>query len=263
MIKDIHFPSGSLDAGAMVTVTATLTSATGTPPQNWNVIVDDDYVSIESDTALSMGEFKFTITLPNGKVFHREGTNEVIFTDDGATLEDPVAALGDFPAIVDAGYVPGSGQPTDWDAMLEINDSVDVGGIPLQGDIPGPYFASVDPGETVFISMFGQESMPLALLYGPLNPGAATFPGVGQMDIGGTVNPSTGIPAAIQVLGNGITPMTLLDLFFNTDSSGFCGFCFELSPVFQPGFTVTFQAAFLKNGAPFFELSNAVQLIVN
>ncbi|MCB9833534.1 MAG: hypothetical protein H6807_13775 [Planctomycetes bacterium] len=162
-----------------------------------------------------------------------------------------------------ADVFPGNGQaPQAGLATLDLNaaSSPQYGGV-ASGD-PGPYAAGASVGGPLVFVMGGQPGQPIILLIGTLNPVAATFPNVGQMDIGGAVDPMTGIPTGIQVLGNGFTPIDFIDLLFVVGAGGETTLGFA-TPALPLGVIGAFQAAFATGPAQPLALSNAVELTIN
>ncbi|MFT7618102.1 MAG: hypothetical protein ACI97A_001742 [Planctomycetota bacterium] len=129
----------------------------------------------------------------------------------------------------------------------------------------GPYTVKVPRDENIVFRWQGQPLNPLVMLFGPLNCQIATFPGVGQLDIGSLPIYATGIPGNIFILANGAASVpTLLDLMHWTgpqipsECYGIGGFTFRAN--FLPGYLATFQ--FVINPSGQFFISNAVSVII-
>ncbi|MCB9831451.1 MAG: hypothetical protein H6807_03180 [Planctomycetes bacterium] len=128
----------------------------------------------------------------------------------------------------------------------------------------GPYYGHTNSGETLAFSFQGEPNRAIVLLAGPLNPVAATFANVGQFDIGGPINGSTGLPTQITVLADGGNAMGL-NAFFVTGPTGQCDLGFGVPTLPANVVLTTFQAAMFTsgvNGAPI-ALSNAIEVRVN
>ena len=114
----------------------------------------------------------------------------------------------------------------------------------------------------------GLPLQPVMLLSGDRNLRNATFPGIGQMDMGGPIDPVTGIPGALTIWGNGFTPTAGHDYLFYTDATGALSLqatmpfisTFPLPFVHRIPFA-TFQAVMGVPTAPYFAISNAVELL--
>lgn len=124
----------------------------------------------------------------------------------------------------------------------------------------GPYFFSRGAGEALVFEFRGEPNQPIIFLNGPLNTNAATFGPIGSMDIGGAPDPLTGIPANLNLLGdgNGATPGIPALL---SGPTGSMQLLFTM-PNLPQGPITTFQAAIFTNGmnGSYIALSNAVQL---
>ncbi|MCB9833910.1 MAG: LamG domain-containing protein [Planctomycetes bacterium] len=123
----------------------------------------------------------------------------------------------------------------------------------------GPYYSQLRQFAQMDLVFGGLPNAAVILLAGPLGTQAATYgPAIGQLDIGGPVNPTTGIPFGIVVIFNGLNT-TGLDPFFRIPNSGRMLASFPV-PALPPGIVGTFQALLVdpSTGAP--ALSNAIQL---
>ncbi len=114
----------------------------------------------------------------------------------------------------------------------------------------------------------GLPLQPVMLLSGDRNLRNATFPGIGQMDMGGPIDPVTGIPGALTIWGNGFTPTAGHDYLFYTDATGALSLqaTMPFISTFPQPFVhripfATFQAVMGIPTAPYFAISNAVELL--
>ncbi len=166
-----------------------------------------------------------------------------------------------------------SGQaPRTGESVFDVNGSLNANGLPVASGDNGPFQTTLTPGTTMTMSWEGSANYPIACFYGNLNPVSATFPGgIGQTDVGGPgLDPMTGFPLGIGVFADGIgfagNPGSLaLDSFMFCDAAGIGGITLPF-PSFglAPGSTLTtFQCTMSSPMAPFFKLSNAVEIITN
>ncbi len=154
----------------------------------------------------------------------------------------------------------GSGQvPQPGIAVFDLNNSINSANDPVSYGGGGPFFATTLPGSLLQFSFEGEANKPVILIHGPLNPGAATFGSVGQMDIGGLPDPISGIPVNTAVIFDG-TLSSGLNPFFRTNNSGIVHLQL-LTPMLSPGILTTFQAAIF-NSSLGIALSNAIRLEV-
>lgn len=156
---------------------------------------------------------------------------------------------------------PTNGQgPTPGQAVFDLNDSRNVNFDLLAFGFKGPYFTNVTAGDVLLMKMEGEPNQSVVLLSGPLNSTNASFPGVGIMDIGTTLNPTTGVPMGLSIVADGTAPGLFNDLF-DTGPAGSTEIGFTV-PSLPPGSLGGFQCIFYRNGAIPIALSNAVELIV-
>ena len=148
-------------------------------------------------------------------------------------------------------------------SVLDINNSVNVEGRSpqvynsyLQN---GPYFAKATPGGPLNFLFSGFPNNALLLLFGPMNLGAASYGPTGQLDIGGPVDPSTGIPVGIQIVASGFQLTNPIDAFMTTGTTGTNMVTFT-TPPFPPGVLGTMQTVTPTSTG--IAISNAVQLII-
>ena len=159
-----------------------------------------------------------------------------------------------------ADLLPTPGQePQPGVAVFDINGARNPNGDPLQFNFGGPYFSTVTAGDTAVFRMEGQANQSILMLSGPLNPVVASFPGVGIMDIGGPLDPFSGVPTSLNIVGNGGAPGIFNSLFV-TSPTGATEFGVTV-PLLVPGVLGSFQCVILNttNGA---SLTNAIQLSI-
>ena len=155
-------------------------------------------------------------------------------------------------------HLLGQGQaPQPGFAVFDINNSLNIGGDDVAFGDPGPFFGEATPGNILEFRFAGEPGQIVMAIHGPLNPAAASFPQIGQMDIGGPLDPVTGIPTLTAFLFNGADP-TGLNPLFHLNGAGELVAQF-LTPNLPPGIVSTFQAA-IYNSTTGLSLSNAVQL---
>lgn len=171
-------------------------------------------------------------------------------TDGGSYVHD--IAIDDvrvYEPTVQNGQAPQAGL-----AVFDINNATDPNGFGVSSGVNGPYTANVNVGDPVNLEVLGAANQPVMLLTGPLNVGVATFPGIGQMDIG--VSGGT-MPGGITIIGSGGGP-TFFDQFFFTDSQGYMSLQFGLTlPV---GTSYPMQCIVYTGGPTVVAASNAVVL---
>ncbi|MEZ6196855.1 MAG: lamin tail domain-containing protein [Planctomycetota bacterium] len=142
-------------------------------------------------------------------------------------------------------------------ARMDLNDATNANGnaVGTPGDEAGPFFTSATPGSPLVFVFEGEPNQPLLLIAGNLNPGAAAFP-VGQLDIGGAIDPMNGIPTGISILADGNRP-DFVNSLFNTTPSG-TQVIQLTTPAFPPGFVTTLQAVMF-NSVSVIRISNAIR----
>ncbi len=143
-------------------------------------------------------------------------------------------------------------------AVLDLNNPFNINGSTVNLGFGGPYFTHVTEGDTLLFHIEGTPLRTILLLSGPLNPAIASYPGIGSMDIGGPVDPITGIPSAITVLADGAIPFGL-NGFFVTAADGEFDFATSV-PSLPPGLKITFQAVIASSAMVSMKLSNAVEV---
>ena len=176
---------------------------------------------------------------------------------DNVTLTEPAVLPGQAPR-------PGM-------SVFDINNASNANTAGVASGDNGPYQTTITPGTTMAMSWEGQPFYPVSCFYGTLNPVSATYPGgIGQTDVGGPGLDGNGYPLNIGVFADGIGfaggPNDLtLNSFFYCDAAGLGGITLPF-PSFglAPGTTLTtFQCTMSSSTAPFFFLSNAVEVITN
>jgi PKD repeat protein len=146
-------------------------------------------------------------------------------------------------------------------ALFDLNDATNANGngVGTASDANGPFFTTASPGAPLIFSFEGEPNQPILLISGVLNPAAASYP-IGQLDIGGPLDPSNGIPTQISILADGNEP-NFINSLFNTTPSGSQTIQF-MTPAFPPGFVTTLQAVMFNSTSSVIRISNAVQFEV-
>ncbi len=145
-------------------------------------------------------------------------------------------------------------------AVLDIGQSRNASGNVTSLELGGPYFVTATTGETLTIKLEGEPLKPIIMFSGPLNPIAASYPGIGTVDLGGPIVPTTGIPSLLTVVGDGSLPGGI-NPFFVTGTSGLTHLYFTV-PAMAPGILGSFQCVFPTQMPGGLALSNAVQVSV-
>ncbi len=188
------------------------------------------------------------------KIQFRTNNNNGTFTDDVSIDDflffDSFTPTGQAPQLINATY--------------DINNAYNNLGLQVQSGSPGPYLTQVTAGGTMTMSWTGQNNGIVLCLFGPANNGVATFPGVGQLDIGTLPLDGNGIPGFIFIFGDGSPGAQfpfgpLFNSFFATGPAGSGGVSFQI-PNFVPGPLTRFQC--VMNPGGLFFLSNAVDVVV-
>ncbi|MCB9830903.1 MAG: choice-of-anchor J domain-containing protein [Planctomycetes bacterium] len=189
-------------------------------------------------------------------------------SDGGSTNHD--IAIDDV-SVFDPMPTPGQ-NPRPGLAVFDINNSQNINNATVSSGLNGPYYAGVTQGSNMTMSFDGAPNQPIAVLYGPLNPVSATFPGgVGQFDIGGPGVNGAGIPVGIGVFVDAISWSQggfiglPIDSMFFTSAAGALQVAFTFPNFGIPMGTplTAFQSAITTPAAPFVYLSNAVQVNIN
>ncbi len=164
--------------------------------------------------------------------------------------------------------VAGNGQaPQPGLAVLDINGATEANGIAVGGIDPstmapvnGPFFTNVSQGTSIDFHFEGAAGQPIVLLGGALNAANASFPGIGQLDIGGPVGMG-GVPTGITLVADG-NLTNFPDVLFRLDGNGEMDLSLSLSSSFPLGVLSTFQAIMLTGGPSVVAISNAVEVTV-
>ena len=176
--------------------------------------------------------------------------------DNSANTDD--VSLDDF-SFED--HQPANGQPPlPGLAVFDIGSATNPNGLPVSLGFNGPYYTTLSTGGTFVFDMQGQPGQPIILLAGALNPQAATFAGIGSIDIGGPPDPLTGLPAGLLVLADGSSPLGL-NPFFVLSASGSTQVGFSI-PNLPTGVLAAFQCAMLTSMVPGVVLSNCIEVTI-
>ncbi len=162
-------------------------------------------------------------------------------------------------SVVDLLATPGQA-PQNGLAILDLNNPKNANNDPLAFGFGGPYFSTATQGDSLIFKMIGESLQPILLFSGPLNPAAASFPGIGKIDLGGPIDPMTGLPTLLTVLADG-SAIGGFNPFFVTAANGEAQIAFTV-PNLPIGVLGNFQCAFFTASSPFVALSNAVQLSI-
>ncbi len=188
-------------------------------------------------------------------------TARIIFrgrSDGGSDVHD--IAIDDVTVFE---FVPGVGQPpVPGVAEFDINNAQSPGLSLISSGDAGPYSTTVTVGSLLDFKFFGEANQTIILLLGNKNPAVATFANVGIIDIGGPIDPMTGVPTGISVFADGSVPSGF-NPFFNTTATGFCNVFFTM-PAVPPGILTTFQAIMFNSTSPVgLTMTNAIEVTVN
>ncbi len=165
--------------------------------------------------------------------------------------------------IVVYDVVPTNGQPMQPGlAEFRVGYTRNMNLVEIAPGIDGPFFSRVRPEELMLLEYAGQPNQPILLLGGLLNPAVAAYANIGSLDIGGPINPLTGIPSGIVILADG-NLTDGVNPFFNTGPTGNAQFGVTL-PNLPPGLLATFQCVMRTDGTngSYIALSNAIKVIV-
>jgi hypothetical protein len=161
--------------------------------------------------------------------------------------------------------------PQDRLSLFDINGAVNArgftlasglgSGIVIPAVISGLYATSVVTGTLITFSWSGVPLPGVICMFGPANDGIATYPGVGQLDIGTGPVGGNGIPGNLFVFSDfNLTAQSFFHAQFFCGVAGDGLASFLLSPVFLPGFLTRFQCVMNPSGN--FHISNAVDLTI-
>ena len=161
--------------------------------------------------------------------------------------------------IEDSSLVNGQ-KPRPGLSVLDINNPKNINNNPLSSGKGGPYFTQIAAGGTLTFKMLGEPTKPIVLFSGPLKAVAASFANIGSIDLGGPIDPLSGIPTALTLVGDGFSPGPW-NSFFMTNHIGDLTLGFTV-PNLPSGIFGSFQFA-IGTTAPFgLALSNAVQVTI-
>ncbi len=167
--------------------------------------------------------------------------------------------LGSEPWVTDGNPVPplGTGQaPQPGMAVMDLDGALEPGGAPVCSNLPGPYSAQSAVGGLASLHFSGAAGQPIILMSGAINPGAATFPNIGQLDIGSGFDPFTGVLSGITIVASGLDA-GLLNQIFVTSAAGVVDLQFT-TPASLSGQQIGLQAFMFNGGPTVVSLSNAI-----
>ncbi|MEZ6194673.1 MAG: hypothetical protein R3F20_02935 [Planctomycetota bacterium] len=158
---------------------------------------------------------------------------------------------------------PGPGQPLlPGLAVMNVNSATNANGSPVNdpcGDWNGPFFTSLGSTTNLSFTFNGQPQQPIVVLGSiTLNPGAAVFAPIGQVDIGLTNPMAPFIPNGLFIVADGTQP-DFFNSLFRTNSAGTATMTFS-NPGFPAGTVVALQALIYNTTATVANLSNAVEV---
>ncbi len=181
---------------------------------------------------------------------------------DGHT--ESLALDADFSLVVSGvdpqpSPAPDSGQANQVGGSLQIVDAVNLNGQKPKLGVPGPFFANLPVSGTLSFIVEGPANLPYQLLLGPLGRGNESFGAIGNLDVG-LVGP--GVYTDIQVVLNGLNPISFFDLSANTGPTGRKVLSVSLPP-FVLGTIGTFQAVVYDPNPANIRLTAATEVTVN
>lgn len=149
-------------------------------------------------------------------------------------------------------------QPRAGFASLDISNAKSLYGCTVDTEASGPYKTTITAGTSFSFDIEGNPLQPIILMWAPLNVRVATYSApIGQFDIGGLLDPQSGIPMGLTVFADGTTTF-LPNNGIATDATGLSSTSYVMPASIPPGIFTTFQAAvFHPLGVA---LSNAVQI---
>ncbi len=174
-------------------------------------------------------------------------TVEVIASDVNQDGHPATPAVDAVYALVVSGVtppnapVPDVGQANSSEGSLEVRDALNLNGQKPKIGIPGPFFVSRSPGESLEMIFKGPAGRPFALLSGPLNRNNGVFVGAGSLDLG--LLGGQGDFSDVILLIDGVFPSTFLDQLANVGPSGSQSMSFPV-PAVNPGVLGSIQALF-------------------
>ena len=145
-------------------------------------------------------------------------------------------------------------------ATLDVSGAKDVNGFGLDFTtaVTGPLSKTLAHGASLSFAITGVAGQAIVLVAGPLNIGVATFPGIGQLDLGTAASP---VPGNVTVIADGTAANGFFNSAFITGASGSMGFALSSNGL-PPNFNMTFQAAVYTGGPSVIALSNAVDVTI-
>lgn len=192
-------------------------------------------------------------------------TVEVIASEinqDGHTETGAMDA--DFSLIVsgiDPAPAPAAdlGQANRVGGSLQIVDAVNLNGQKPKIGVNGPFYASIPIGGELRFIFEGGANKDFQMYLGPLGVGNENFGAVGTLDVG-LVGP--GVYNDIQIVMDGVSPVSFLDLSANIGPTGRKELSFTLPP-YVVGTIGTFQAAIWDANINNVRLTAATEVTVN
>jgi hypothetical protein len=145
-------------------------------------------------------------------------------------------------------------------AVFDLNAAANLNMLPVSSGAAGPYLAGAAAGGPLVMTFEGEANQPVLLLHGQANVQAASYPMVGQFDIGGPLGVN-GVPTLISVVGNGFAPANLIHAFFTTGPSGSVSMTFQ-TPPFPPGPAGALQAVIGNGQSYLVGITNAIELAI-
>ncbi|MCA9322151.1 MAG: hypothetical protein KDB53_15525, partial [Planctomycetes bacterium] len=143
-------------------------------------------------------------------------------------------------------------------AVFEMNGAKDVNGFPVSLGFNGPFASMVTVGDALHLDFAGAANQPILLLAGLTSPALLGLGGIGQIDVGTGIDPLSGLPLGVTIIGDG-TRLSLPDFFFRTQSSGATRISFPMAP-FPVGYVTTLQPLFFTGGSGVIAAGNAIEL---
>ncbi len=157
------------------------------------------------------------------------------------------------------GPIPDVGQANRIGSSLQIVDGVNLNGQKPKVGVAGPFYANLSAGSELTYIFEGPANRSFQLYLAPLGVGNENFGAIGTLDVG-LVGP--GIYSDIQILLDGVNPISTLDASANTGPTGRKVLSFSLPP-FVLGTIGAFQAAIWDNNINNVRLTAATEVTVN
>ncbi|MCA9321284.1 MAG: choice-of-anchor J domain-containing protein [Planctomycetes bacterium] len=176
-------------------------------------------------------------------------------TNNGAPSANDIAI--DDVRVLD--LVTGLGQaPQPGLAVFDMNGATDLNGFRVPLGFNGPFTSTVTVGDALHLDFAGATNQPILLLAGLTSPALLGLGAIGQIDVGTSVDPMTGLPLGVAVIGDG-TQASLPNFFFRTQSSGMTRISFPMAP-FPIGYVTTLQPLMFTGGSSVIAAGNAIEL---